>query len=216
VIDIRSLSPVPDARHRSPGTGGLGDGLRRGENIAIEGGEWRFGEPPPDAQAVPLEAHESLGSSKTAAEVPLTGLSSALTAAEAIRTRQFRLLWLVLCLNVSAGIGVIGMASPMLQEMFGGRLVAGVPPARAYDRTMFMLAGLLAAGLLANLAIRSLQAARNQTKTASDIAARSIGNATTGETATSGPIVITFWLLVAVPLGWGTWQTLREVSALFW
>ncbi|MEB0165198.1 OFA family MFS transporter, partial [Glaciimonas sp. CA11.2] len=36
---------------------------------------------------------------------------------------QFWLVWLVLCLNVSAGIGVIGMASPMLQEVFGGRLL---------------------------------------------------------------------------------------------
>ncbi len=43
---------------------------------------------------------------------------------EAIRTPQFWLLWGVLCLNVSAGIGVIGMASPMLQEVFGGRLIA--------------------------------------------------------------------------------------------
>jgi MFS family permease len=39
---------------------------------------------------------------------------------------QFWLLWMVLCMNVSAGIGVIGMASPMLQEMFGGSLI-GVP-----------------------------------------------------------------------------------------
>ena len=39
------------------------------------------------------------------------------------RTPQFWLLWGVLCLNVSAGIGVIGMASPMLQEIFGGRLL---------------------------------------------------------------------------------------------
>jgi MFS family permease len=39
------------------------------------------------------------------------------------RTPQFWLLWGVLCLNVSAGIGVIGMASPMLQEVFGGRLI---------------------------------------------------------------------------------------------
>jgi hypothetical protein len=31
------------------------------------------------------------------------------------KTPQFWLLWGVLCLNVSAGIGVIGMASPMLQ-----------------------------------------------------------------------------------------------------
>ncbi|MGE4372300.1 MAG: OFA family MFS transporter [Xanthobacter sp.] len=39
------------------------------------------------------------------------------------RTPQFWLLWLVLCLNVTAGIGVIGVASPMLQEVFGGRLI---------------------------------------------------------------------------------------------
>jgi MFS family permease len=39
------------------------------------------------------------------------------------RTPQFWLLWGVLCLNVSAGIGVIGMASPMLQEVGGGRLI---------------------------------------------------------------------------------------------
>lgn len=39
------------------------------------------------------------------------------------KTPQFWLLWGVLCLNVSAGIGVIGMASPMLQEVFGGTLI---------------------------------------------------------------------------------------------
>jgi MFS family permease len=42
---------------------------------------------------------------------------------DAHKTQQFWLIWLVLCLNVSAGIGVIGMASPMLQEIFGGRLI---------------------------------------------------------------------------------------------
>src|SRR5450755_2829751 len=38
------------------------------------------------------------------------------------KTPQFWLIWLVLCMNVSAGIGVIGAASPMLQETFGGNL----------------------------------------------------------------------------------------------
>jgi MFS family permease len=38
---------------------------------------------------------------------------------DAHKTKQFWLIWAVLCLNVSAGIGVIGMASPMLQEIFG-------------------------------------------------------------------------------------------------
>ncbi|WP_315832167.1 OFA family MFS transporter [Bradyrhizobium prioriisuperbiae] len=42
------------------------------------------------------------------------------------KTPQFWLIWWVLCLNVSAGIGVIGMASPMLQEIFAGSLL-GLP-----------------------------------------------------------------------------------------
>ena len=42
---------------------------------------------------------------------------------DAHKTKQFWLIWAVLMLNVSAGIGVIGMASPMLQEIFGGSLI---------------------------------------------------------------------------------------------
>ena len=42
---------------------------------------------------------------------------------DAHKTPQFWLIWWVLCLNVSAGIGIIGMASPMLQEIFGGKLI---------------------------------------------------------------------------------------------
>jgi MFS family permease len=45
---------------------------------------------------------------------------------DAHKTPQFWLVWGVLCLNVSAGIGVIGMASPMLQEIFAGSLI-GAP-----------------------------------------------------------------------------------------
>ena len=41
----------------------------------------------------------------------------------ATRTPQFWLIWWVLCLNVTAGIGIIGMASPMLQEVFAGHLI---------------------------------------------------------------------------------------------
>ena len=39
------------------------------------------------------------------------------------KTPQFWLLWIVLCMNVSAGIGIIGAAAPMLQETFGGALI---------------------------------------------------------------------------------------------
>src|SRR5690349_2424702 len=46
------------------------------------------------------------------------------TADRAIRTPQFWLLWVVLCMNVTAGIGVLGQASPMIQEMFPGVITA--------------------------------------------------------------------------------------------
>ncbi|RUL66833.1 MFS transporter [Dyella dinghuensis] len=42
---------------------------------------------------------------------------------EAWKTPQFWLIWIVLCMNVTAGIGVISMASPMFQDVFGGRLL---------------------------------------------------------------------------------------------
>ena len=38
------------------------------------------------------------------------------------RTPQFWLLWVVLCMNVTAGIGVLSQASPMIQEIFTGRV----------------------------------------------------------------------------------------------
>jgi len=42
---------------------------------------------------------------------------------DAHKTPQFWLIWCVLLLNVSASIGIIGIASPMLQEIFAGRLI---------------------------------------------------------------------------------------------
>lgn len=39
----------------------------------------------------------------------------------ALGTPQFYLLWLVLCLNTTAGIGIIEQASPMIQDMFSGK-----------------------------------------------------------------------------------------------
>lgn len=39
------------------------------------------------------------------------------------KTKQFWLIWSVLFLNVTAGIAVISMASPMLQDVFGGALL---------------------------------------------------------------------------------------------
>lgn len=41
---------------------------------------------------------------------------------EALKTPQFYQLWIVLCMNVSAGIGVLGVASTMMSEIFGTTL----------------------------------------------------------------------------------------------
>ena len=42
-----------------------------------------------------------------------------LTRREALRTPQFMLLWGILCVNVTAGIGILAQASPMMQDLFG-------------------------------------------------------------------------------------------------
>jgi len=44
------------------------------------------------------------------------------TPQQAIKTPQFWFMWWVLCLNVTAGIGVLGQASAMIQEMFRGKV----------------------------------------------------------------------------------------------
>ena len=46
--------------------------------------------------------------------------ATGMTVDAAVRTPQFWLLWTMLCLNVTAGIGVLGQASAMIQEMFPG------------------------------------------------------------------------------------------------
>jgi MFS family permease len=50
---------------------------------------------------------------------------------EALRTRQFYQLWIVLCFNVTAGIGVLGVARTMMTDIFGTTLPAVVDGAFA-------------------------------------------------------------------------------------
>jgi hypothetical protein len=59
----------------------------------------------------------------TAAAQPKKLVTTANVAVDvAWKTPQFWLLWGVLCMNVTAGIGVLGQASPMIQEIFTGRV----------------------------------------------------------------------------------------------
>jgi MFS family permease len=73
---------------------------------------------------------------------------------DAHKTAQFWLIWAVLCLNVSAGIGVIGVASPMLQEIFGGDLI-GRPdlPFTALDEGQLQAIAAIAGGFTGLLSL---------------------------------------------------------------
>ena len=81
------------------------------------------------------------------------GKARSFTAAEACRTPQFWLLWGVLLCNVSAGIGVIGMASPMLQEVFGGRLIGSDRPFEELDAAELARTAAVAAGFTGLLSL---------------------------------------------------------------
>jgi len=70
------------------------------------------------------------------------------------KTPQFWLIWIVLCMNVSAGIGVLAMASPMLQEIFAGTLF-GMPDIKfsALDDTQRTLIAGIAGGFVSMLSL---------------------------------------------------------------
>ncbi|MET0701886.1 MAG: OFA family MFS transporter [Mycobacterium sp.] len=52
--------------------------------------------------------------------------TASVSAANAIKTPQFWLLWVVLCFNVTAGIGILEKASPIYQDFFPGTSTAAV------------------------------------------------------------------------------------------
>ena len=60
---------------------------------------------------------------------------------DAIKTPQFWLIWWVLCLNVTAGIGVLGQASAMSQEMFPGKVTVVAAAGFVGLLSLFNMAG---------------------------------------------------------------------------
>jgi MFS family permease len=60
---------------------------------------------------------------------------------QALKTPQFWLIWIVLCMNVTAGIGVLGQASAMSQEMFPGRVTAAAAGGFVGLLSIFNMAG---------------------------------------------------------------------------
>jgi MFS family permease len=73
--------------------------------VAMLAGAFLFRIPPQDEET-----------SSAAEKEHLAGV----TVEEAVRTPQFYLMWTILLFNVTAGLGVLGQASPMIQEVFVG------------------------------------------------------------------------------------------------
>ena len=69
------------------------------------------------------------------------------------RLPQFWLLWAVLCLNVTAGIGILGMASPLLQEVFGGHLIGIAKGFTELSKTELAAIAAIAAGFTGLLSL---------------------------------------------------------------
>jgi MFS family permease len=117
--------------------------------------------------------------------------------------------------------GVIG---PLLVGYIrDAQLQAGIERALVYDRTMYILAGLLVIGLICNLLVRPVadkwhlskeEAARLQAASARSEAAiqhGSFGIGTGGLDAGAG----LFWAFVSIPLLWGVWMTLQSAVKIF-
>jgi MFS family permease len=92
--------------------------------VAMMAGAFLFRVPPPGfTMAPPVRRSRALTVEHAALRPPMITLRH-VHVDEAWKTPQFWLLWAVLFLNVSAGIGILEQASPMIQEMFKGRVTA--------------------------------------------------------------------------------------------
>ncbi len=91
--------------------------------VAMMAGAFGYRIPPADWHVAPRVPKQRALITEHAALRPAMITTRHVHVDQAWKTPQFWFLWGLLCLNVSAGIGVIGMASPMIQEVFGGKLV---------------------------------------------------------------------------------------------
>jgi hypothetical protein len=115
-------------------------------------------------------------------------------------------------LTAWATAGILGPV--VVNYIREAQIAAGVPRARVYDQTMYVLAGMLVVGFAANLLIRPV--AQHW------FVASSLGSAGEPASASHGigrgridRLAMLAWSLVGIPIGWGVWITLSKALALF-
>lgn len=92
---------------------------------------------------VPPEGWQPAGYRPEAARTGTLITTAHVSASNALRTPQFWLLWIVLCFNVTAGIGILEKASPMITDFFAGTAVPVGAAAAAGFVALLSLANML-------------------------------------------------------------------------
>jgi MFS family permease len=113
--------------------------------------------------------------------------------------------------------GIIGPV--LVSYMREAALASGMPPSSVYDVTLYLLAGLLVIGLVANLLVRPV--ARKWFMPEADVSALQVRAAAprspgrvSGATTFSLALLLA-WAAVSIPILWGVWITLAKVAVLF-
>jgi MFS family permease len=118
---------------------------------------------------------------------------------------------------------VAGILGPVLVNYINdAQLKAGVPKSAAYDTTMYVLAALLAGGFVCNLLVRPLAAhwfmseaeLAAERQLAHDVPAPQLPSAENQGTPSTTLAVVGLWLVVALPLAWGIWNTVVKALVL--
>jgi hypothetical protein len=105
------------------------------------------------------------------------------------------------------------------------QLGLGLPREQVYNQTMYILTGMLAVGLLCNLAVRPLadkwfmtdsELAEEKRLAHEKAAASALVRGSDAGTDTVSPVIVmAAWLAVGIPLSWGIYRTLLSVAKFF-
>jgi MFS family permease len=111
--------------------------------------------------------------------------------------------------------GIIGPV--LVSYMREAAIASGVPRSSVYDVTLYLLAGLLVIGLIANLLVRPVPHRWFMSPEAV-AAAQDHHDAPLvqiGRVPALTPAAMLAWAVVGIPILWGVWMTLAKVAVLF-
>jgi hypothetical protein len=104
----------------------------------------------------------------------------------------------------------------LVSYMREAAISAGVPRSSVYDVTLYLLAGLLVIGLVANILVRPVP--RRWFMSQQELAAAQTSVAAVGAGAAGrgfGVVGVLAWGSVGIPILWGVWFTVSKVAVLF-